>query len=65
MDLTVKTSLTWGDHDTLSPPPQSRDIKSLIGGASLLAMRDLGHILQIENAAAFTPLLVECLRART
>jgi pimeloyl-ACP methyl ester carboxylesterase len=52
------TRLIWGDRDQITPLPEGRDLQALIAGATLSVMTEIGHMPQIEDAAAFGPLLV-------
>lgn len=55
--IKARTTLIWGDRDTLTPLDQARDINSLIGGSELIVMPAIGHIPQVEDPAAFAALL--------
>ncbi len=59
--IAVKTRLIWGDLDTLTPLPQGERLEKLIPGAKLEVLKGVGHIPQIEDPAAFRPLLVKLL----
>jgi pimeloyl-ACP methyl ester carboxylesterase len=59
--IAVKTRLIWGDLDTLTPLPQGQRLASLIPDARLELMPGVGHIPQIEDPAAFRPLLTRLL----
>jgi pimeloyl-ACP methyl ester carboxylesterase len=59
--IAAPTRLIWGDLDTLTPLPQGERLASLIPAAKLELMRGVGHIPQIEDPAAFRPLLVKLL----
>ena len=61
--IKIKTALIWGDKDTLTPLPQGRDIQTLIAGSSLTVLPEIGHIPQVEDPAAFAPVLTNALRS--
>ena len=59
--MALKTRLISGDLDTLTPLPQGERLEKLIPGAKLEVLKGVGHIPQIEDPAAFRPLLVKLL----
>jgi pimeloyl-ACP methyl ester carboxylesterase len=59
--LRTPTRIVWGDLDTLTPLPQGERLARLIPDARLSLMRGVGHIPQIEDPAAFRPLLTNLL----
>lgn len=59
--LAVPTVLIWGDQDTITPLEQGQALAELIPGAQLVVMRDVGHIPQIEDPAAFQRILIAVL----
>jgi pimeloyl-ACP methyl ester carboxylesterase len=48
----------WGDRDTVTPLDQGRRVVGLVTGARLVVLPGIGHIPQIEDAAAFNRALV-------
>ncbi|MEM7439545.1 MAG: alpha/beta hydrolase [Pseudomonadota bacterium] len=59
--LTLPTVLIWGDKDTITPLAQGEELANLVPGAKLVVMKDIGHIPQIEDPAAFQKILIEAL----
>lgn len=62
-DITVPTTLIWGDKDTVTPLDQGRGLHGLIDGSTLLVMPEVGHIPQLEDPTAFNALLTGALRS--
>ncbi|MCK8785893.1 alpha/beta hydrolase [Roseomonas sp. NAR14] len=55
--LAVPTLVVAGAADTLTPPANSEEIAALIPGAALRLIPEAGHILPVEQPAAFAALL--------
>jgi len=53
----------WGESDAITPLPQGRYLASLIPGARLELMKDVGHIPQLEATLPFNRQLVDFLTA--
>jgi pimeloyl-ACP methyl ester carboxylesterase len=60
-DLKVPTVLIWGDHDTLTPLAQGRDIQGLIAGSQIVVLPGIGHIPQVEDPEGFAKILGDTL----
>ncbi len=60
--LYFMVAMIWGDHDDVTPLAQANDLLSLVPPASLRVMRDVGHIPQIEDPAAFNAALIDAIR---
>lgn len=56
-ELKAPTVLIWGDHDTLTPLAQGRDIQGLIAGSRIVVMPGIGHIPQVEDPEGFAKIL--------
>lgn len=54
-------AILWGDKDTVTPPEQANDLKTLLPQATLTILPGLGHIPQIEDPAAFNDALLKAL----
>lgn len=54
--------IIWGDADTLTPLPQGKRLATLVPGARLQVLADVGHIPQIEDPEAFRVALSRALR---
>ena len=54
-------TILWGDKDTVTPPEQANDLKTLLPQATLIILPGLGHIPQIEDPAAFNDALLKAL----
>jgi pimeloyl-ACP methyl ester carboxylesterase len=50
--LAVPTLIVWGDQDRLIPPANAQAFARDIPGASLVMLKDLGHVPQEEDPAA-------------
>jgi pimeloyl-ACP methyl ester carboxylesterase len=50
--LAVPTLVVWGDQDRLIPPANAQAFVHDIPGASLVMLKDLGHVPQEEDPAA-------------
>lgn len=61
--IKTRTTVLWGELDTVTPPAQGRDVADLISGATLSILPGVGHIPQIEDPAAFQRALVAQLSA--
>jgi pimeloyl-ACP methyl ester carboxylesterase len=59
--LRVPVLVAWGESDTITPLPQGRYLASLIPGAQLTVMKDVGHIPQLEAPLPFDRQLVDFL----
>ena len=57
--LAVPTLLLWGEKDELVPLECGRDAASLIPGARLVVLPDVGHIPSIEAPDEFVRLISE------
>lgn len=60
--ITVPTRLIWGERDTITPLAQGSELARLIPGAKLTVLPGLGHVPQVEDGAAFRPVLEAALR---
>ena len=60
--IKVPVAMIWGDHDDVTPLAQANDLRTLIPSASLQVMKDVGHIPQIEDPAAFNAVLIGAIR---
>jgi pimeloyl-ACP methyl ester carboxylesterase len=60
-NIKVKTTLIWGDRDTLTPLAQGQDIHGLIQGSRLTVIPDIGHIPQVEDPGTFGKVLSDAL----
>lgn len=60
--IKVPVAMIWGDRDDVTPLAQANDLRSLIPSASLRVMKDVGHIPQIEDPAAFNAVLIGAIR---
>lgn len=54
-------AILWGNMDTVTPPEQASDLKTLLPQATLTFLPGLGHIPQIEDPAAFNDALLKAL----
>lgn len=61
--LAVPVTLIWGATDTITPPAQANHLKDLIPGSRLITLPGVGHIPQIEDAAAFADAFARALAA--
>jgi pimeloyl-ACP methyl ester carboxylesterase len=52
-ELTMPVLLLWGDHDKTTPVWQAEKIKGLVKQASLVVLKDIGHLPQIEAPGEF------------
>lgn len=59
--LRMPLTLLWGEHDSVTPPQQARDIAAATTGSTLITLPGVGHIPQIEDPALFNARLVEVL----
>ena len=59
--IRVPTLIVWGDKDNLTPPWQAERLKSLIPGARLEYLKDVGHFPHIEDPAGFRKSLLDYL----
>lgn len=57
--LKVPLYVIWGDRDSITPLDQAQRLVKLAPRAELSVMKGVGHIPQIEDAAAFHALMVE------
>jgi pimeloyl-ACP methyl ester carboxylesterase len=51
--LKIPLFVIWGDKDTITPLSQARRLVSLVPGAQLTVLPDVGHIPQIEDPDGF------------
>ena len=51
--IRIPVGIIWGAEDSITPIDQARDLQSLIKGASLTILSNVGHIPQIENPELF------------
>jgi len=56
--LSIPTLLLWGELDTVTPIEQGKRIAKLMPSSKLEILRGVGHIPQIEDAAAFNTALL-------
>jgi len=56
--LAIPTLLIWGELDTVTPIEQGRRIVKLMPASRLEVLQGVGHIPQIEDAAAFNSALL-------
>jgi pimeloyl-ACP methyl ester carboxylesterase len=59
--MKTPVAILWGDKDTVTPPDQANDLKTLLPQATLTILPGLGHIPQIEDPAAFNDALLKAL----
>ncbi|MGM1028694.1 MAG: alpha/beta fold hydrolase [Actinomycetota bacterium] len=52
--IAVPTLLVWGDRDARSPLTVARAFEAAIPNASLVVLRDCGHLSNLEQPEAFT-----------
>lgn len=57
-DLSLPVALIWGAEDTTTPLEQGQHLATLIPGASLRVLPDVGHIPMIEDPAGFDAALL-------
>jgi len=57
-DLKIPLFIIWGERDTITPLDQGRRLAQLAPRAELGVMKNVGHIPQIEDSAAFNQLLL-------
>jgi pimeloyl-ACP methyl ester carboxylesterase len=55
--LAMPTQVIWGERDSITPLAQGQRLVSIVPGAQLTVIKGVGHIPQIENAAAFNEVL--------
>ncbi len=55
--LTIPVYLIWGERDRITPLAQGEELARLVPGAELTVIKEVGHIPQIEDAAAFNEVL--------
>jgi pimeloyl-ACP methyl ester carboxylesterase len=55
-------AMLWGEHDSVTPVDQARDLKLRLPQASLTTLPGLGHIPQIEDPDAFNAALLDALK---
>lgn len=60
--LSMPVLLIWGERDRITPLAQGERLKQLLPSARLAVMKNVGHIPQIEDPAAFNALLAEFAR---
>lgn len=60
-NLTVPTSLVWGDQDAITPLAQAQRLNQLVPSARLTILPGVGHIPQIEDIAQFNSRVVQLL----
>ncbi|WP_224816857.1 alpha/beta fold hydrolase [Hasllibacter sp. MH4015] len=63
--LDIPTGLIWGAEDTTTPHEQGEHLATLIPGAALTVIPDVGHIPMIEDPDAFTAALLDTLASFT
>jgi pimeloyl-ACP methyl ester carboxylesterase len=56
--LAMPTLLIWGDKDTVTPLWQGEKLKKIISNSSLVVLKGLGHIPQIEDPDQFNNALL-------
>ena len=61
-DIRVPTHVVVGADDTLTTPEMARSIAAQIAGARLTVIPDAGHLVNIEQPAAFNAAVIEFLR---
>ncbi len=61
--LPMPTLLIWGDRDTITPLWQGETLQKTIPHSSLLLLKGLGHIPQIEDSARFNAALLPFLES--
>jgi 3-oxoadipate enol-lactonase len=61
-DIRVPTHVIVGSEDRLTTPDMCRDIASAIPGAKLTIIPDAGHLVNIEQPAAFNAAAIEFIR---
>lgn len=59
--LRVPLTLLWGEHDSVTPPQQARDIAAATTGSRLIMLPGVGHIPQIEDPALFNARVADVL----
>jgi pimeloyl-ACP methyl ester carboxylesterase len=63
--LQMPMALIWGDKDTVTPLDQLAKLRTAAPQASVQLLRDVGHIPQIEDPAAFQTALLSALEKAT
>lgn len=58
------TLLLWGERDQLTPVALAQSLNSLLPDSTLVLLKGVGHIPQIEDAAQFTEELLRFLSAQ-
>lgn len=60
--IDVRTLILVGDADRLTPPKYARYLADHIPGATYVLIPDAGHMLMVENPAAFNEAVADFLR---
>ncbi|WP_037311566.1 alpha/beta fold hydrolase [Ruegeria halocynthiae] len=63
--LDVPVALIWGTEDSVTPVFQGKELASLIPGATITVLTDVGHIPHLEAPAEFAAALIDALQPMT